>query len=123
MGIKKAHKRMALRWHPDKASADDREECEIKFKQLQEAYDVISDEKQREIFDFGRVKPKEVPLEEKPLPKKLQEMGYKGMRKGDGKMTCMICGFRVPPELPQQQQYAMKRLHCHDAGHPGFMDK
>ena len=49
--IKKAYRKMALKYHPDKNKAKDAEE---KFKQVAEAYDVLSDKKKREIYDqFG----------------------------------------------------------------------
>lgn len=51
--IKKAYHQMALKYHPDK-NADNREAAEKKFKQVSEAYDVLSDEKKRKIYDkFG----------------------------------------------------------------------
>lgn len=51
--IKKAYHQMALKYHPDK-NADNREAAEQKFKQVSEAYDVLSDENKRKIYDkFG----------------------------------------------------------------------
>ena len=47
--IRKAYKRLALKWHPDK-HVDDKKEAEEKFKEIAEAYSVLSDpDKKREI--------------------------------------------------------------------------
>lgn len=51
--IKKAYHQLALKYHPDK-NTDNREAAEQKFKQVSEAYDVLSDEKKKKIYDkFG----------------------------------------------------------------------
>lgn len=50
--IRKAHKKLAKKYHPD-ANQDDKE-AERKFKEVQEAYDVLSDEEKRKTYDrFG----------------------------------------------------------------------
>ena len=51
--IKKAYRKLALKWHPDK-NLDNREQAEQKFKDIAEAYSVLSDKKKRENYDkFG----------------------------------------------------------------------
>jgi molecular chaperone DnaJ len=51
--IKKSYKRMAMKFHPDRNS-DDPETAEAKFKQIKEAYEVLSDPKKRSAYDqFG----------------------------------------------------------------------
>ncbi len=54
--IKKAYKRLALKYHPDRASKEgmDPKEAEEKFKEISEAYSVLSDDEKRAAYDrFG----------------------------------------------------------------------
>ncbi len=50
--IKSAHRKLAMKYHPDRNKAN--KEAEEKFKEIQEAYDVLSDSTKRQNYDqFG----------------------------------------------------------------------
>ena len=51
--IKKAYRRLAMKYHPDRNNGD--KEAEAKFKEIGEAYEVLGDEQKRAAYDrFGK---------------------------------------------------------------------
>jgi len=51
--IKKAYRKQALKWHPDR-NQDNKEAAEARFKEVAEAFEVLNDPKKKDIYDkFG----------------------------------------------------------------------
>ena len=50
--IKKAYRKLALKWHPDK-NTDGKAAAEEKFKEIGEAFSVLSDPEKKKIYDLG----------------------------------------------------------------------
>src|SRR3954467_8827516 len=54
--IRKAHRKLARQYHPDRNPGD--KKAEAQFKEVQEAYDVLSDATKRTQYDrFGKAGP------------------------------------------------------------------
>jgi DnaJ homolog subfamily B member 6 len=54
--IKKAYKKLAVRWHPDK-NPDNQEEASSKFKMIAEAYETLRDATSRREYDLSLLSP------------------------------------------------------------------
>lgn len=53
--VKKAYRKLALQWHPDK-NPNNLEEANRRFQQICQAYEVLSDDKQRTAYDLKSAK-------------------------------------------------------------------
>jgi len=49
--IKRAYRKLALKWHPDRHKEGEKAAAEAKFKQISEAYEVLSDASKRSRYD------------------------------------------------------------------------
>ncbi|EIE20919.1 putative DNAJA5 protein, partial [Coccomyxa subellipsoidea C-169] len=51
--LRKAYRQAALQWHPDK-NHDRQQEAEVRFKEIQNAYEILSDKHERAWYDSHR---------------------------------------------------------------------
>lgn len=49
--IKKAYRKMALKWHPDRCAPEDKETAQAKFQEIGQAFEVLSDPEKKKIYD------------------------------------------------------------------------
>lgn len=49
--VRKAYRKLAMRWHPKNFPEEDRLEAAAKFRAISEAYDVLSNKKRRMLYD------------------------------------------------------------------------
>ncbi|KAI9079806.1 hypothetical protein K1719_038216 [Acacia pycnantha] len=59
--IRRAYRKLALQWHPDRCTRTPSllTEAKQKFQQIQEAYSVLSDHKKRTVYDAGLYDPED----------------------------------------------------------------
>ncbi|CAG8452449.1 21410_t:CDS:2 [Cetraspora pellucida] len=89
--LKKAYRKLALKWHPDRHQGSaDKEAAEKKFKEISEAYEVLSDKNKRQIYDtYG-----EEGLKGAPPPDASGAFpgGFQGFRPGGATFTFKTTG-------------------------------
>ncbi|KAL8137703.1 hypothetical protein V2J09_003704 [Rumex salicifolius] len=80
--LRKSYKQLAMRWHPDKHPSGTKQIAESKFKQICEAYDVLSDAHKRQIYDvYGEEGLKSGDFSKVSSPSAARAGGYNGKSK------------------------------------------
>jgi len=105
--IKKAYRVAALRWHPDK-NRNNAEQAERMFKDIQEAFEVLSDPQRRHVYDG---------TDHQEAPSNMGASGFTGHFGGAGRGR----GF-TPGTYAGERRYAGRGRGSYAGGgmHSGF---
>jgi len=125
--LKKAYRKAAVKWHPDKhASKPEAEQkaAEEKFKEIAEAYDVLSDPQKRQIYDaYGEegLKNGSGPTDERYAEAQSQQTGSTaGFGGGPAPGGGMRYEFRGDPNEMFAQFFNMGNRRQRSAGEGGL---
>lgn len=95
--IKKAFRRMALRYHPDR-NPQDQKQAEEKFKAINEAYQVLGDEGKRQQYDYitalSQYMQSSVIADNVSVDASAQGLDEETIRRFLGQLVAQACGFK-----------------------------
>lgn len=70
--LKKAYRKLALKWHPDRCAPEKKDDAQAKFQEIGEAFEVLSDPEKKKVYD---------------------QVGFEGMQGMDGGASAAHAGF------------------------------
>ena len=85
--IKKAYKKLSMKYHPDRPNGD-----ETKFKEISAAYDILSNENKRHEFDFGSH------TNFQPFSDNMAQHIFKNFFGNNDPFQNLVHGFNLQPE-------------------------
>lgn len=97
--IKKAYRRLALQWHPDRCSEPDAKEV---FIRIQHAYEVLSDQGMRARYDAGLALEASVQSRQRP---KAEQMAFTGYR------SPLRCGLLMCTGIETLGRFVVSEIH------------
>jgi DnaJ homolog subfamily A member 2 len=98
--IKKAYRKLSMKWHPDK-NLDNKEEAKERFQKISEAYSILSNKEKRELYDQVGVDILKNGADGPPVdPSKIFEQFFGGFNGFGG----FPFGNMGGPQHPQRQQ-------------------
>lgn len=50
--LKKAYRKLALKWHPDRCTPEKKDEAQTKFQDIAEAFETLGDPEKRKMYDL-----------------------------------------------------------------------
>ncbi|XP_068643425.1 uncharacterized protein [Aristolochia californica] len=121
--IRSAYRKLAMKWHPDRwcRMPSESEKAKRRFQQIQEAYEVLSDQRRRTLYDAGLYFPSDE--EDEGFSEFLQEMlslmadvNQKGqgcsMPELQRAFEEMVQGFQFPQPSNMEEHRNVKRSRC-----------
>ena len=130
--LKKNYKKLCIKYHPDKfatKSEEEQKEAEEKFKEVNEAYQVLSDpDKKRQYDQFGDVNAQTAHQQEHPFGQMWERMRRAQQQAREREMAGSDIRMRIPLSLKELYTGTKKKLRfkrhvrcskCHGAGGSG----
>lgn len=118
--IRKAYRRLALRFHPDK-NPDDVEAANERFRLIQAAYEVLSDDQERAWYDTHReqILGGGMDDDDEYVDEAFDEQTFQNFRSGKQKPPPAPTGSSAPGLTPRQIMRFLDASLCMDVQPPG----
>ncbi|KAI1316926.1 DnaJ sub B member 4 [Mortierella claussenii] len=120
--VKKAYRKQALLFHPDKMKPHMKEEASQHFQLISEAYEVLSDDTKRELYDRYGYEGVKAGGDPNPQPAAGFDVFHRGPPQGFGFDTPFFASFGVPAhaQFHDHHQQHMRNFESMFGGFGGF---
>ncbi|GMI75164.1 hypothetical protein HRI_001185700 [Hibiscus trionum] len=118
--IKRAYRKLAMQWHPDRWTRTPSvlSEAKHKFQQIQEAYSVLSDQRKRTVYDAGLYDPEDE--EDEGFSDFMAEMlSLMAQTREEGKVCSLEELQKMLFDMAQEFQSPPSPWFCGPIGEPG----
>ncbi|KAK0557383.1 hypothetical protein OC844_005597 [Tilletia horrida] len=110
--IRQAYRREALRWHPDRALPERKEECEHRFKIVAEAFEILSNPALRQEYDAR--------VEQEAAARAAYEQQQQQQQQQQSRARARAAGFSSSQPPPHGMHPHLQHHFHHHHHHPFF---
>ncbi|KAK3009309.1 hypothetical protein RJ639_013745 [Escallonia herrerae] len=115
--IRRAYRKLAMQWHPDKRTRSPAllSEAKRKFQQIQEAYSVLSDHRKRTMYDAGLYDPDEEENEDfadflQEMMSLMEDARREAKQYSMEELQTMFCDMARSFEFPDWSNYSQEAV-------------